>query len=158
MKPKSSIEWKPNERPVKLWRILDLIMAASLILVVVVEITVWFLLEAMNPVLASVYYLLPFLGGGLWLYLRLRMRRIWPAEVGLSERGVHLRFSSGEERLLSWGELGQVRLIGPESPSIFGLLQSVLYRVDGSRVRADIYGDAARALKSQFDEHFGKSG
>lgn len=155
MKSSGSVEWIGNERPTKLWGTIDLIFIVSLAILVVV-VTVVFLVVGTEDIviLMAGLFLPPFLGA-VGLYVHFWYRVIWPPDVGLSDDGLHLRFSTGEGRFLRWADIDRVRLVGPGPPSAFGMMQSIVYRKNGKLERADIYGDAAVALKQRFDADVG---
>ncbi len=155
--PRKSFVWISNKQPAKFWRAMDWIFGLGLVALLAIELSVFYFFAPDDWVILILAFFLPLFLGGLGLYFHFWYRAIWPRDFGISNEGLYLRFPTGEERYLPWKDVDQVRLVTPEFPWTFGLAQAIIRRKDGKFERADIFGDAARALKDYFDEHFGRS-
>lgn len=151
MKPSRRIEWIQNEPPVRFWRTADLMFVIGVAAIIVLEASVLWFLAIEDPTILVAYALIPFLIALIGVYAHVRFRTIWPPDIGLSDYGVHFRFSTGKERSVPWDQIREVKLIGPVFPSAFGLIKANIIRADGRWEVADICGEAAKTVKARFE-------
>jgi len=87
-------------------------------------------------------------------YFHFRFRRICPESVGISKNGIHLKYKKDRSKFIRWLDIGEIRILGPGWPSMFGIIQAVIFYRGGKPERnAEIFGIVAQKLKDYFEEY-----
>jgi hypothetical protein len=150
------VTWVKNEDPIKFWKALDILYIIGYLVVI----SIYILIITLRPFPFDFTYT-SILGVVLIIFwtvvvnwARKRNRRICPLEIGFSKKGVELKYRNGSSKLIKWQEIYDVKVLGPDWPSMFGIIQAIIYIDKGKPfLEADIFNSAAKELRQQFEEH-----
>ena len=159
LKDSETTTWIPNPYPMRAVRFETSLWYAALI---VVPVMLYLLAYPFPIILRDPWTFLGLIAlagvAAFWShYTNIRVESRWrPEEISLSNQGIHCRYRDERNRIISWREIRQVRLI-PGNPR--RETQAVLIGLD-RRMMNDpaLFEEAAKAVKTRFDEYESQPG